>query len=105
MVFWELFGKKASQYSLKHGQSCFPVPIQMRIQGGRPLLIRALEGLLNITSASDRSHPNLQVCLCNYAECLRQTGKSPKDVRDTLEKIMRPYGLRVSLKFDDRKQR
>jgi hypothetical protein len=53
---------------------------------------RALEGLVKISAAMKRAHPNLQTFLDNYAGCLEQLGRSPPEIRRTVEALMRPYG-------------
>jgi len=61
--------------------------------GAEPLYRRALEGLLKISAAMQRAHPNLQACIGNYAECLKQMGRSPGEIRGALEVLMRPFGM------------
>ena len=39
-----------------------------------PLFRRALEGLVAISSAMGRRHPNLETCSASYAHCLAKMG-------------------------------
>jgi hypothetical protein len=61
--------------------------------GAQPLYERALLGLLKISARIRRSHPSLQACIGNYAGCLEKQGRSREDIRNTLEALMRLFGL------------
>ena len=60
--------------------------------GAQPLYERALEGLLKISQTIQRPHPNLEASVGNYASCLEKLGRSPEQIRNTLEELGRPYG-------------
>jgi tetratricopeptide (TPR) repeat protein len=61
--------------------------------GAEPECRRTLEGLLKISAAFGRSHPNLRVSLDNYAGCLKMLGRRPEEIRNTLDAMMRPFGI------------
>lgn len=61
--------------------------------GAQPLYERALEGLLKISQAIQRPHPNLQACVGNFAGCLENLGHSPEQIRSTLSQLCRRYGF------------
>ena len=61
--------------------------------GAQPLHERALAGLLKISQAIQRPHPNLQAFIGNYAGCLAKLGRSPEQIRSTLAGLGRRYGF------------
>ena len=61
--------------------------------GAHPLCERALAGLLKISQAIQRPHPNLQAFIVNYAGCLAKLGRSPEQIRSTLAGLGRRYGF------------
>ena len=63
--------------------------------GAQPLFEHALKGLLKVTAAIRRPHPSLQACIGNYSGCLKEMGRSDADIRDTLNALMRPFGMGV----------
>ncbi len=67
--------------------------IQGDYAGAEPLYRRALEGLLKISVKIERTHPNLQACIFNYARCLKELGRRPEEIWGTLEAMMRPFGM------------
>jgi tetratricopeptide (TPR) repeat protein len=63
--------------------------------GAQPLYERALKGLLKISAATRRPHPNLQTFVANYAGCLQKMGRGDAEIRDALNALMRPFGMSV----------
>ncbi|GAB6059857.1 tetratricopeptide repeat protein [Desulfonatronum parangueonense] len=63
--------------------------------GAQPLYERALNGLLKISAAIGNTHPNLQVCINNYAGCFKKMGRGDAEIRAALNDLMRPFGMSV----------
>ncbi len=63
--------------------------------GAEPLFRRALEGLLRISVAMGRAHPNLNGVRGNYAWLLQKMGRSEGQVRQQLNELLRPFGMSV----------
>lgn len=54
----------------------------------QPLYLRALLGLIVISCAIGREHPNLRACLGNYASCLSKTGLTEAEVRARIDELL-----------------
>jgi tetratricopeptide (TPR) repeat protein len=67
------------------------------LAAAEPLYRRALEGLLKISSAIGRSHPNLQACAGNYYACLAKQGRSQDEIRVILNDLARSYGMSINM--------
>ena len=65
----------------------------MDYAGAEPLYHRAVTGLLKISAAVQRPHPNLEAFIKNYAGCLKKLGRAAADIRETLNELMRPFGF------------
>lgn len=61
--------------------------------GAQPLYERALEGLLKISQAIRRPHPNLHACVGNYSGCLEKLRRSPEQIRSALAELAARYGM------------
>ena len=61
--------------------------------GAQPWYERALEGLLKISAAIQRPHPDLEAFIDHYARCLRKLGRSDDDIRLHLIEQAAPWGM------------
>jgi len=64
-----------------------------RLTEAEPLMRRRLEILLQCTCATGRPHLHLQAAIGNCAGVLRAMGRSPEQIRSTLEQMGRRFGI------------
>lgn len=70
--------------------------------GAEPLYRRALSGLLKVSATLGRPHPDLEASTGNYVRCLQGQGRSREDVQNTVDAILRPFGM--SYRLRDRRE-
>ena len=64
-------------------------------EGAEPRFCRALEGICKESCNMDGAHPYLNNMVNNYASCLQEMGMNEVEIRQRLEAVLKPYGLRI----------
>ena len=64
-----------------------------RLAKAEPLMRRVVEIVLQFTRTTGHQHPHLMVAINNYAGLIKDIGQSPEKIRNTLEALLRQFGL------------